>query len=151
VAEAFADRLRAAASFAEEQEEEERELSAATPLQQLRELAARASSETVRVQALKALVEREDRLAEQRRTRRAVEDGPDLEYARWVSGLTEEQLDRELADLEAANADPLPRRDEDAVEAEVERRVQLRLRDLGLPTAALDARNHVAPQHDGSD
>ena len=73
-------------------------------MRQLRELAAHASSEQVRVQALKVLLEREDRVAERRRATRQVDDGPEVAYARWVAGLTEEQLARELADLESAIA-----------------------------------------------
>jgi len=146
VADGFAERLRAAASLDQEPETEEIEPLSATPLQQLRELAAHASSETVRMQALRVLLEREDRLAEQRRVKHAVEDGPDLEYARWVAMLNEEQLDRELADLEAANADLFPRRDPD-YEEEVERRVQQRLHELGMPITPVSRTSRVGSEH----
>jgi hypothetical protein len=74
----LSDRLRSAL----ESPEPEAESSSATPLEQLRDLAEHASSETVRVQALKVVLDREDARREEGRRRRAEAPSPPCEECR---------------------------------------------------------------------
>jgi hypothetical protein len=140
VSDRFAERIRTAATL---DGEDEPRLSTATPLQQLRQLAAHADSESVRVQALKALLEREDTERERRHREREAAAAADR-YGQTLKTMSAEELDEEFDCMQAATIDLVLGGHEDAgryprttalIESEVERRVEKRLRPLREETA----------------
>jgi hypothetical protein len=140
VADRFAERIRQASAL--DGDEDEPRLSATT-LQQLRQLAAHAESESVRVQALRVLLEREDAEREWRRREREATAGDDS-YGQTLRAMSQQELDEEFDCMQAATIDLLLHGHEDAgrypqttalIEGEVERRVEKRLRELRTETA----------------
>ena len=139
MADRFAERIRAAAAL----DCDEDEPSSATPLQQLRQLAAHAESESVRVQAVKVLLERDDAERERREREREAAAAIDC-YSRALQAMSDEELDAELDSLQAATIGLLLDGHVDAarypqttalIEREVERRVERRLRQRREQTA----------------